>query len=380
MVAVAPRFPRAHVINRILLGVISALAIEGLPASAQSQSISQARITNILDGNQVYIQNRLVGVNSVAQRGQQVRTGQSRAELRFDTNAVGRLSPNAALVVGQDCVRVNQGTLLVSGPGNSCSRQVVAGVRGTIYTLAVEPDGTTTITVLEGAIEATLIDPSLDNQEDLERRLPTSTPKGLEPLQCRLEQKQEGQTISCGSIPMAAGLQITVDATGQLQTIRPLSSTEFAAVLGGPLMTGFSQPLPRQPSLQQSFEQLYPTVPFPGFPAPDLNNSSLDEPDASADPVCEQTLDAYRQSIRSLAEVDWMPPRPPTRGVWQTVLVYSVTSTGMVQNIAIQQSSGYSPFDDSAVRSAQSNTFPPLPDCFTGNLLNITHRFELIYQ
>ena len=118
---------------------------------AQAQANSAATVTEILDSNQVYIQNRAAQVNSVAQQRQQVRTRSARASLRFNTGAVARLAHNSSLVVGQ-CAQLNRGTLLVNGTLNGCSTSTVAGVRGTIYTIEVTDTGETIIQVFEGEV------------------------------------------------------------------------------------------------------------------------------------------------------------------------------------------------------------------------------------
>ncbi|MBE9137904.1 hypothetical protein IQ254_11990 [Nodosilinea sp. LEGE 07088] len=118
---------------------------------AQGQTNNTATVTEILDSNQVYIQNRAAQVNSIAQQRQQVRTRSARASLRFNTGAVARLAHNSSLVVGQ-CAQLNRGTLLVNGSLNGCSTSTVAGVRGTIYTLEVTEAGETIIRVFEGEV------------------------------------------------------------------------------------------------------------------------------------------------------------------------------------------------------------------------------------
>lgn len=118
---------------------------------AQAQATAAATVTEILDSDQVYIQNRAARVNSVAQQRQQVRTQAARASLRFNTGAVARLAHNSSLVVGQ-CAQLNRGTLLVNGNLNGCSTSTVAGVRGTIYTIEVTEAGETIIQVFEGEV------------------------------------------------------------------------------------------------------------------------------------------------------------------------------------------------------------------------------------
>jgi hypothetical protein len=133
----------------------AALLAAGLLAApgqrAQAQGVSAATVTEILDSNQVYIQNRTAQVNSVAQQRQRVRTQAARASLRFSNGAVARLAHNSSLVIGQ-CAQLNRGTLLVNGSLNGCSASTLAGVRGTIYTLEVTEAGQTIVQVFEGEV------------------------------------------------------------------------------------------------------------------------------------------------------------------------------------------------------------------------------------
>ena len=85
---------------------IFALAAPQLaPVFAQT---TQATVQEILDGNQVFIQNRQASLNDVAQQQQQVRTGNSRTALLFNTGAVARLSaiPKDAIAF-RSCVQAH---------------------------------------------------------------------------------------------------------------------------------------------------------------------------------------------------------------------------------------------------------------------------------
>lgn len=350
-------------VNRYLLPLalgLIATAASGWLAPSLAQSSSQANsayIRQILDGHQVYIQNRQVGVGSVANRNQQIRTGQARTELQFDTGLVGRLTQYSSLTVGQNCVQVRRGTLLVSGGTNSCSARVTAGVRGTIYTMTVSATGATEVVVLEGTVDISLSDNG-SNQAS----------------------KHISELLShphTAAIPLQEGLQISIDADGRLQAIEPVSSEAFAAILTGPLMVNFTEPLPGQDKLQASFERLYPGIEFPGFP--ELSSAS-DRSDVNVSAACQQAVNNYRQTIRTLVEVQWEPPTPPAKGVWLTILDYEVMRNGTVQNIEVETSSGYLPFDDATIASAQQLEFPSFPACFAGDAIDINHRFELIYQ
>jgi hypothetical protein len=149
---------------------------------AQGQSTS-ATITEILDSNQVYVQNRTAQVNAVVQQRQQVRTQAARASLQFNTGAVARLAHNSSLVVGQ-CAQLNRGTLLVNGTLNGCSTSTIAGVRGTIYTIEVTEAGQTVIQVFEGEVVVQRNPAPMPEEEDFNPADPSldSTIPSVDPV------------------------------------------------------------------------------------------------------------------------------------------------------------------------------------------------------
>jgi hypothetical protein len=149
---------------------------------AQGQSTS-ATITEILDSNQVYVQNRTAQVNAVVQQRQQVRTQAARASLQFNTGAVARLAHNSSLVVGQ-CAQLNRGTLLVNGTLNGCSTSTIAGVRGTIYTIEVTEAGQTVIQVFEGEVVVQRNPAPMPEEEDFNPTDPSldSTIPSVDPV------------------------------------------------------------------------------------------------------------------------------------------------------------------------------------------------------
>lgn len=133
--------------------LVVVIGLSHIPSVAQQ--INQATVREILDSNQVFIQNSRAQLNSVARLGQQVRTGQARAGLRFNTGAVGRLGYNSTLTVGRQCFRLQRGQIVVGGAASGCTGSVRAGVRGTIYTLEVEETEQGQITVLQGEVAVT---------------------------------------------------------------------------------------------------------------------------------------------------------------------------------------------------------------------------------
>jgi len=150
---------------------IFALAAPQLaPASAQT---TQATVQEILDGNQVFIQNKQASLNDVARQQQQVRTGNSRTALLFNTGAVARLSANSVLKIGQ-CARLKKGAILINGAVNACSSSITTGVRGTTYLLEVDESGNQQVKVLEGEVVVRRnANPIIDEDDEIETKPPS---------------------------------------------------------------------------------------------------------------------------------------------------------------------------------------------------------------
>jgi len=238
---------------------------------ARAPTITQARITQVLDSPQVFIQNRQAKLNDSAKRGQRVRTGKARAQLTFNTGAIGRLAQNSVLTVGQ-CARLQQGTLLVNGAMNGCTASVVAGVRGTTYVLEANR-GNRGLKVLEGEVvvsqrqEPNDTEPTAGNKQfSLPSGLPKlpsfprnpasrPLPKPLEPID--ILPTNEKQVV------LKAGEKVTISANGTLGLVEKLTQGDFTSLLTGNLFNGFTVQLPGMAKIQASFQQLFPGVPFP---------------------------------------------------------------------------------------------------------------------
>ncbi|TVQ07916.1 MAG: hypothetical protein EA368_13055 [Leptolyngbya sp. DLM2.Bin27] len=295
---------------------------------ALAQTISTATITEIVDSNQVYIQNRVARVNSVARQRQQVQTRAARASLRFNTGAVARLAHNSSLVVGQ-CAQINRGTLLVNGSLNGCSTSTVAGVRGTIYTIKVTDTGETIIQVFEGevVVERHLnpetvtplgedfdpIDPTQDptrpvfdpmasfvnplkppiqpGAPQLESKLglqlarpnpeaePQAEPQAEPEREVGAEPEREvgvdpeRETVDFtleDEIVLLPGQQLIVNGDMEQAVLANLDPEDFIRLLEGPLIRGFAVEIPGIANLRRSFQQLFPSVPLPTFWVPSL--------------------------------------------------------------------------------------------------------------
>ena len=142
--------PRFRTLAKTALALLLA---QGGAASAAS-IFETAKITRIVDGNEVYIDRKEAKTNQTATKGQQVSTGESRSELLFDRTAIGFLGRNSLITLGQRCFRLNQGSVLINGNQRSCLGSKVLGVRGTTYVLSMRSDGNYDLAVLHG--EATV--------------------------------------------------------------------------------------------------------------------------------------------------------------------------------------------------------------------------------
>jgi hypothetical protein len=190
------------------------------PATGGLAQISEALIEEIVDGNQVYIEAKLANVEDSAQFGQQITTQASQAGLLFNNGASGRLGSNSSVLVGQ-CVEVEQGELLVSGPVNGCVAEMSVIVRGTLYLLNKTPDGNGIVSVLEGTVQV----------GDRRQAGTWRVVKAGERLQIRL---------------------------GRLASVENIPETELINLLNGPLFTRFRRPLAGRASLQSLCQQLLP--------------------------------------------------------------------------------------------------------------------------
>lgn len=205
------RFWRIVQVFLVGLCLVVALGFHRLPSIAQQ--VTQATIIEILDSDQVFIQNSKARKGSVARSGQQVRTGQARAGLRFNNNAVVRLGKNSSLILGSQCVQLQAGRLVVAGT-RGCVGSVIAVTRGTIYGLEKDETGQGQIKVLEGEVEVS----NLDNAQ-------------IEP------------------VVLSQGQKVAVSLRGVLSAIAQITQAELEEILSGELFEGFQVPLPDQEKL-----------------------------------------------------------------------------------------------------------------------------------
>jgi len=267
------------------LYLVVAIALP-IPGNAQS-TVNQGRIAEIIDGSQVYIQNNQARVNDVANRGQQIRTGTARAQVSFNTGAIARLSSNSVLTVGQ-CAQLQRGTLLVNGAVNGCTSSVTAGVHGTTYVMSIDEEGQEAVKVLEGEVTVSRHASTNSSNTNTNPTVPAETspstpstpsspetpstpsrPRGgllnrLSQLnQLTKENQPTQQTQTEDTVVLQAGQQVFTRPGQPLGRPSFLTVDDFVKLLTGQLFDGFVSELPGLSRIQETFQQLFPGIPFP---------------------------------------------------------------------------------------------------------------------
>lgn len=233
-----------------LLAAIAGCANLVLLSNAAIAQITEAIVTEIVDGDEVFIDRAQDTVSATVDMAvnfqETIRTEDARAALRFDNGAAGRLGEDSQIVVGQ-CIEVQQGILLASGPANGCTANFSVAVQGTIYTLEVDESGTHNVQVLEGEVNITLNAPTPETA-------PLSPFEALWPLE-----NPNLETVKAGEL-----LEITPE--GRFGPKRVLSEKEILRILNGGLFDDFANPLLGIDKLQTVLNNLYPGVKLPGLP------------------------------------------------------------------------------------------------------------------
>jgi hypothetical protein len=209
-----------------LVGFSLVLSLDRAPIQAQTSPITQARITEILEGNQVYIQGRQSKVSDTARANDQIRTGQARAQIQFNNNAIARLSRNSSLTVGGCGAQLQQGSVLISGAASACTSTITAAVRGTTYVLAVDDQGEEQLTVLEGEVEVT-------------------------------------DTRNPGRYKVGSGQKLRARQGRILSEVLNIPQREYEGLLTGPLVRGYREDLRGVDRIERAFNRLFPRARFP---------------------------------------------------------------------------------------------------------------------
>jgi hypothetical protein len=210
-------------------GLVAAVGASALlvPPLRAASPLTSAVVVEILDGNDLFIDERRARVRSQAYNPNRISTRNSRGQLTFNSRAAGRINRFSQVRLGTSCFLLSQGQILVSGNQSGCVRSARMSVRGTNYVITQAAEGGPELTVLEGSVD-------------------------VEPL------APDGTPAPAPAVPVAAGWTARLDANGGVKSLQPLSLAALRALLEGPLFQGFTSPLPAGPALERHLQRAYP--------------------------------------------------------------------------------------------------------------------------
>ncbi|MBP0021251.1 MAG: hypothetical protein J7647_27325 [Cyanobacteria bacterium SBLK] len=270
MIQLKMHLDRNRRIRRIIGGMLAgagmaiAFGLHSSPAIAQiNQAIVQEIITSEEETEEigVFIDESPAEVEAIALLKQKIATREASTSLLFSNGAAGRLGPASSVIVGQ-CVEVQQGLLLASGPANGCTATFEVGVEGTVYVMEVDGAGETQIKVLEGEVK---VEPTEIDSETAEAEVAIVT------AETSAETVAQDTEETSAEIVIKAGEKITITPDGIFGQVAELLQSDVEGILNGALFQGFSVSLPGTAALQESLENLYPDLdipPLPGFNLP----------------------------------------------------------------------------------------------------------------
>ena len=205
-----------------------------LAGGSRARAAETATVQEILDGNQLYIDQKQARVNARASAPQVVSTRDSRGQLTFSGGAAGRLNRFSLLKLGSSCFLMEKGQILVSGKQNGCTRSARMSVRGTNYLIEVQDDGSSELSVLEGSVEV--------------ETLRDGAPSGQTPT------------------TVGAGQKLTISPVGVILGLLKLSAGDYSSILNGPLFSGYTSQLPGFGALESYLRTALPGVSLPSIP------------------------------------------------------------------------------------------------------------------
>jgi hypothetical protein len=219
------------------------------PALAAESAVVQ----EILDGKELYIEQKQAKVQQTARSPEQLSTRNSRGQILFNSGAVGRMNKFSQLRLGSRCFLVDRGQVLVSGKQNGCTRSARLSVRGTNYLIEVNEAGESDISVLEGTVEV----------EPLRAGEPTGAPPSI----------------------LEAGQRLRLSPLGAVLALLKLEAGDYERLLGGDLFQGFQVPLPGFEALESHLRSRFPGInlPVPGG-VPSLLQPTLPSPPTPSAP------------------------------------------------------------------------------------------------
>jgi len=186
------------------------LSLVGSAAAPPAEAAkARATVTEILDGTEFFIEAKPAKVLQQATTPEVVSTKSSRGTLAFSNGAMARINRNSQFKLQSSCFLLTKGQVLISGPQNACIPSMKMAARGTNYVVEVMDDGTTQLSVLEGVVQ-------LENTDPRKR----------------------------GWINPIDRETVRISPTGEILDRRCMVSTDYKAVLKGPLFQGYEKPLP----------------------------------------------------------------------------------------------------------------------------------------
>jgi hypothetical protein len=228
-----PRHPRIRRPGSLGLGLLPALLLP-LAAALPARAAETAVVQEILDGTELYIDQRQARVKEKATAPQQLSTQNSRGQIAFDSGAVGRINRFSQLKLGQGCFLISKGQILVSGRQSGCTRSARLSVRGTNYLIDVGENGESELSVLEGSVE--------------------------------VEALKEGEPTGKPATTVQAGQKVRLSPEGVILALLGLSTADYNSILSGPLFKGFRLPLPAWGKLESYLRGNVPGVRLPSLP------------------------------------------------------------------------------------------------------------------
>jgi len=158
--------------NRLFLVIAGGLA---MVQPVMAAPFTSAKVLRMVEGTEVFIDSNKARVNQTAVEGSVLSTRRSRAELLFNTRAIGLLGRSSAIKIGVRCFQLDSGVVVVNGTQRACLGSRILGVRGTTYVLAKDNEGySVSVLAGEGIVVADL--PEENAELNILNRYPRSNP------------------------------------------------------------------------------------------------------------------------------------------------------------------------------------------------------------
>lgn len=200
------------------------------PAAAQPVELTEATISEITQGKEIQIQNRPTNLGDVLKTSQQIRTGESLSQIRFNNWSIARLDRNSILMLAPCGADVELGRVLFNGPIAACASHLSALSNAGTYIMEVDRKGNENIDVLEGDVEV------INNWNGQANRVIV----------------KPGETFESS-------------ASNPQGLVRPLSMREFDDILTSELFNSYRSSLPSYSldRIETTYKRQFPNTRFP---------------------------------------------------------------------------------------------------------------------